>query len=58
MVAAVMAVYGVWTRLQVRPVARPRDKAGRPLVIRGHFAALQAPDLLMGDIRAFFAEIR
>jgi pimeloyl-ACP methyl ester carboxylesterase len=24
----------------------------------GHFAALQAPDLLIGDIRAFFRQVR
>lgn len=31
-VAAVMAVYGLWTYLHVTPVARPRDAQGRPLL--------------------------
>lgn len=30
-VAAVVAVYGLWLRMQVTPLARPRDRAGRPL---------------------------
>lgn len=42
-VAAVMAVYGLWTRPQVTPLARPRDKAGRPLVIRGTSSSSVGP---------------
>lgn len=30
-VAAVVAVYGLWTALQVTPLARPRDAKGRDL---------------------------
>lgn len=32
LVAAVVAVYGLWVRAQVTPLARPRDAAGRPLL--------------------------
>lgn len=31
-VAAVMAVYGLWTYLQVTPLVRPRDAQKRPLL--------------------------
>jgi hypothetical protein len=31
LVAAGMAVWGIYTRLKVTPLARPRDAAGRPL---------------------------
>ena len=33
LVAAGMAVWGLWTYTQVTPVADPHDNAGRPLVI-------------------------
>lgn len=32
LIAAVSAVWGLWTRARVTPLARPRDAAGRPLV--------------------------
>lgn len=35
LVAAGAAVWGLWTRAQVTPVARPRDNAGEDLTPRG-----------------------
>lgn len=34
-VAAVTAVWGIWTRMQVTPVAKPRDENGDHLTPRG-----------------------
>lgn len=34
-VAAITALWGVWTRMQVTPVAKPRDKNGDYLTPRG-----------------------
>ncbi|MGH3375109.1 MAG: hypothetical protein ACRDP6_10245 [Actinoallomurus sp.] len=36
LVAALAAVYGLFVHQAVTPLARPRDAARRPLVIRGH----------------------
>ncbi|GAA0348000.1 hypothetical protein NE235_10780 [Actinoallomurus spadix] len=34
LVAAIAAVYALWARTVVTPLARPRDKGGRPLTLR------------------------
>lgn len=35
LVAAIAAVYALWARTVVTPLARPRDNGKRPLTIRG-----------------------